>query len=296
MLNKPQLKLQTTTLWQYPSQDYGPNVHGDQHYAGATPAWIIWNLLERYTRPGDLVIDPMAGSGTTLDVARELERRALGYDVNPTRPDIFRVDARKLPLEDAKADFVFVDPPYSTHINYSDDPRCIGKLSAREDDYFQAMRQVIAEIFRIMKDRRYMALYVSDSFQKGKGQPFVPIGFELFSIMQHFFKPVDIIAVVRHNAKLKKGHWHKAADEGNFFLRGFNYLFIMKKELDSVNPAELPDIPAQPPSGREKGPQNYASSKAKPGVNKTYDSKAARGHRRSTSGSKLFPKRRRRSE
>ena len=41
---------------------------------------------------------------------------------------------------------------------------------------------------------------------------------------------MDIIAVVRHNQKLSRGNWHKAAEEGNFFMRGFNYLIIMKKE------------------------------------------------------------------
>ncbi len=41
---------------------------------------------------------------------------------------------------------------------------------------------------------------------------------------------VDIISVVRHNAKLGNPSWHKAAVEGNFYLRGFNYLFVMKKE------------------------------------------------------------------
>jgi adenine-specific DNA-methyltransferase len=41
---------------------------------------------------------------------------------------------------------------------------------------------------------------------------------------------VDIITVVRHNRTLKRNHWHAAAVEGNFYLRGFNYLFVMKKE------------------------------------------------------------------
>jgi hypothetical protein len=38
------------------------------------------------------------------------------------------------------------------------------------------------------------------------------------------------VAVVRRNQKLRRGSWRKAAEEGNFFLRGFNYLFIMKKD------------------------------------------------------------------
>ena len=106
---RPDPAFQVTTLWDFPSRNYGSGRQGGDAYAGATPSYVIWNLLQRYTKPGDLVVDPMAGSGTTLDVARDLGRRALGYDVGPVRPDVFRVDARKLPLEDGKADFVFVD-------------------------------------------------------------------------------------------------------------------------------------------------------------------------------------------
>jgi DNA modification methylase len=36
----------------------------------------------------DLVVDPMCGSGTTIDVCKEERRRAIGYDIHPTRPDI----------------------------------------------------------------------------------------------------------------------------------------------------------------------------------------------------------------
>jgi adenine-specific DNA-methyltransferase len=225
---KPPLRLQVTTLWEYPSQSYGEGVQGDPNYQGATPSFILWNLLQRYTKPKQLVVDPMAGSGTTLDVARELGRRALGYDLNPTRKDIFRVDARQLPAElTEKADLVFIDPPYSTHLQYSDDPRCIGKLSAATPAYYEAMDHVFAEAGRILKPQRAMALYVSDSFVKGEG--FYPIGFELFARLRRLFEPVDIVAVVRHNRSLEQGNYRKAAEEGNFFLRGFNYLFIMRK-------------------------------------------------------------------
>lgn len=247
---KPPLRLLTTTLWEYPSQHYGDEEQGDKRYIGATPSWVIWQLLSRYTREGDLVVDPMAGSGTTLDVARDLNRRALGYDLAASperRKDVFRADARKLPIEDAKADFVFIDPPYSTHVEYSDDPACIGKLDAADPGraYYSAMERVFREAHRALKNRRYLAVYVSDSWKKRKGTDgpdrgrgpgakpppsFMPIGFELFDILRTMFTPVDIVCVVRHNAKLKKGNWRKAAEDGNFFLRGFNYCMIMKKE------------------------------------------------------------------
>ena len=47
--------------------------------------------------------------------------------------------------------------------------------------------------------------------------------------MRKYFAPVDIISCVRHNKKLELGNWRKAAEEGNFFLRRFNYCFIMRK-------------------------------------------------------------------
>lgn len=223
---------QSTTLWSFPSRVYGSGKQGSDAFAGATPSPVIWNLLERYTKKGDLVIDPMAGSGTTLDVAREMGRRALGYDLKPTRADIFRVDARKLPLENGKVDFVFVDPPYSTHLEYSDDPRCIGKLDAAGEEYYRAMKLVIGEIHRVLRPGGFMGLYVSDSYVKGAG--FLPIGFELFALMRELLIPIDIIAVTRGNRTLGMGNYHKAALDGNFYLRGFNYLFIMQKDPKAV--------------------------------------------------------------
>ncbi len=272
---RPQLRVFPTTLWEYPSQHYDSpamraaqkaaqrahdaqprvleiegdavvgagSMQGEKDYVGATPSWVIWQLLSRYTREGDLVIDPMCGSGTTLDVCRDLKRRGVGFDLDPQRPEIKRADARTLPLENASVDFAFIDPPYSTHVEYSEDARCIGKLDSGGDDggkaYYKAMEEVIRDMHRVLKNRRYMGLYVSDSWRKRKsgkggeigagGGEFMPIGFELFAIMRKYFTPVDIICCVRHNKKLEFGNWRKAAEEGNFFLRGFNYCFIMKK-------------------------------------------------------------------
>ena len=232
---RPPMRPMTTTLWAYPSQHYdgAKTVQGDKSYTGGTPSWVIWQLLDRYTREGDVVLDPMCGGGTTLDVCTDKGRKGVGYDLVPSRPDIKQSDARELPVKDESMDFVFLDPPYSTHIDYSNHPDCIGKLDSSEAAYYEAMAGVFDEVYRVLKDRRYMAVYISDSWRKQKGVAggnFMPIGFELFAMLRENFRPIDIVCVVRRNSKLRQGNRHMAAAKDNFFIRGFNYLLIFKKE------------------------------------------------------------------
>ena len=225
-IKKPPLTIQPTTLWDYPSQHYGKTTQGSARYAGATPSYVIWNLLSRYTREDDLVIDPMCGSGTTIDVARDMGRRVRGFDLNPYRDDIEQADARSLPVDDESVDFVFVDPPYSTNLKYSDDPRCIGKLDAHDSPYFDALELVYDEFFRVLKNRRYLAVYLCDVWTKAG---FVPIGAFMVMQLAQRFRIVDHVSVVRHNRSLKQGNRRRVAVDENFFLRGYNHLIIAKK-------------------------------------------------------------------
>jgi adenine-specific DNA-methyltransferase len=225
--NKPPLRMATTTLWEYPSQHYGSGMQGDQKYIGATPSYVIWNLLQRYTKEGDLVVDPFCGSGTTLDVAKDTRRSARGFDLAPFRADIEKADARDLPLETGSVDLVFMDPPYGDHIEYSKEPSCIGKLSAYSPQYYQAMHRAIKEAVRVLKPGGVIGVYVCDYFEKKKG--FAPVGFQLGGSVAESCELLDVIAVVRHNKYLEMGNFHMAAESGNFFLRGFNYLFIGRK-------------------------------------------------------------------
>ncbi len=264
MFKKPRLTPQTTTLWDYPSQHYGDGMQGDRRYKGATPSYVIWNLLSRYSKPGDIVLDPMCGSGTTLDVCKDLGRDGIGFDVAPYRPDIRPADARKLPLKAETVDFVFVDPPYSTHLKYSGHPQCIGELDANGPDYYAAMERALSEMHRVLKPGGHLGLYVSDSFVPG--EPFMPIGFELFNMMRKKFEAVDVVAVTRRNRTLQHGGASRAAQEAGYYLRGFNYLFIMKKTAGAVRApmVEAPPLRAVKPSAPPPQPVRPRKKKKNP--------------------------------
>ena len=219
-------KLESTTLWDYPTQSYGKKPKGNNKYAGVTPAFIIYNLIQRYTKEGEIVVDPMAGSGTTLDVCEEENRFCVGFDISPAHPKVIKADARQIPLLDSVADMVFIDSPYSDNIRYSNHPKCIGRISCEEERFYNELETVAKEILRILKPGKVMAWLIGDQWVKKR---FTPVGFLLYQRLSKYFEPIDIVCVVRRGQTSNTGVWHYRAVKHNFFLRGFKYLFIMRK-------------------------------------------------------------------
>jgi DNA modification methylase len=218
--------IESTTFWDFPRQSYGITPKGDNKYPGVTPALIIYNMIWRYTDPGDLVVDPMAGSGTTYDVCKEEKRKCICYDITPTRPEVIQNDSRKIPLEDNSVDMIFVDSPYGDNIRYNDHPNCIGKISSETEEFYDELEKVMKECYRILKPGKVIGWLIGDQWVKNK---FTPVGFKVYQRLSKYFEPVDIICVVRRGQASHTGVWHNRARRLNFFLRGFKYLLIMRK-------------------------------------------------------------------
>jgi len=98
------------SILSYP--DRGP--WGNPRYRGNASGRLYKDLFE-LLRPG-LFVDPMAGSGTSLEVAREMGIRAVGLDLKDGF-DILRKSILEVVGE--PADLVFSHPPYHDMIVYS---------------------------------------------------------------------------------------------------------------------------------------------------------------------------------
>ena len=93
-------------------------------HPGAIPPAIVAHTLHYYSAPDALVVDPMAGGGTTIDVCTSMGRRCLAYDIDPGRPEIQPHDVRHgFPLAAHGCDLIFCDPPYHTMLRGSTTPR-----------------------------------------------------------------------------------------------------------------------------------------------------------------------------
>lgn len=218
--------LEPTTLWSFSRQSYGSTPKGDSKYPGVTPALVIYNLIWRYTEPGDLVVDPMCGSGTTIDVCKEETRRVRGFDVSPIRDDIEEADARSLPIDSSTVDLVFIDSPYGDNIDYNEDPNNLGKMSSDNNKFYDELEKIMVESKRILKDGKTIAWLISDQWEK---DIFTAVGLKIYERLCRYFKPVDIVCVVRRGQSSHTGEWVNRSRRLNFYLRGFKYLFILKK-------------------------------------------------------------------
>jgi DNA modification methylase len=74
--------------------------HGIHSYTAKFIPHMPRYFIEKYTKEGEIVLDPFAGSGTTLLEANLLGRNALGIDINPLAVLIGRVKTTSIKKEE----------------------------------------------------------------------------------------------------------------------------------------------------------------------------------------------------
>lgn len=167
----------TTSLW--PAQLVSrPSDYGDNAFHGRTHPDIIKVALERYTTSNDVVWDPFAGSGTTIDVCREFDNPCIANDVNPTRPDIIKADSRFW-KPDIPVDLVICHPPYMHIIDYKDENLSTPDLTL----YKTSMAAVLGNVYAALNDNRILVLIVGTLWHQ---QRLICLDCELMPLLQNF--------------------------------------------------------------------------------------------------------------
>jgi len=145
--------LRVYDIWNFTGIDYNFGIR----YPGNIPAGIILNILYYYTKENDLVIDPMAGGGVTIDCCKHLNRRCLAYDIQPDREDIKINDILKGYPDEAKdCDLIFLDPPYFKKKELEYGSVSISALNRKT--YLQSFDIIAKKSYKIIKKNGYLAL------------------------------------------------------------------------------------------------------------------------------------------
>jgi DNA modification methylase len=59
-----------------------PRYTGNRRHPTEKPVEILRPLIETFSRPGDIVLDPFCGSGSTLEAVRSTGRAFLGVELD----------------------------------------------------------------------------------------------------------------------------------------------------------------------------------------------------------------------
>jgi len=139
---------------------------GQLKFKGQLPKELMRNVIYYYSGYRDIVIDPMAGSGTTGAVCKEMGRRYKQYDINPILDEIEENDVLKgMPkLKINKlADLIIFDPWYFSLLK-EDVPE--SEFTESYEGFKNAVRIAIGNCSSVLKKGGRLILFMKPMREK----------------------------------------------------------------------------------------------------------------------------------
>ena len=249
----------TDSLWILGARDRtGPHV-GDYH--GNFVPQIAYQVITRFTKRGEIVLDLFSGMGTTLIECRHLGRHGIGIELNSgvLERSQERIDRAVNPHDiqtelihgDSAASetlqrirevcrgmgrnrvqHVILHPPYWDIIQFNGgmDPRDLASAPTREG-FLSLFRQVVSHAYEMLDERRFLTLVIGDKYSKGE---WIPLGFECMNVCREAgfrLKAINVKDIQgNEKGKGKSGNlWKYRALKQGFYVFKHEYIIIFQK-------------------------------------------------------------------
>ena len=243
----------TDSLWIFAKRDTS-GVHKADYWGNFIPQ-IPNQLLRRYTKKGEWVLDPFLGSGTTLIECRRLGRNGMGIELNKQVAKVaekiiskeknpFKVATKilngnsaaidfKTELQNLEANsfqFIIMHPPYWDIIKFSNQKDDLSNAKSVAE-FLNLFGKVVETVSPVLDKGRYCAVVIGDKYSAGE---WIPLGFYVMQeILKRGFKLKSTIVKNFDQTTAKRNQkelWRYRALAGGFYIFKHEYIFLFQKD------------------------------------------------------------------
>ena len=243
----------TDSLWILDKRDTS-GAHLGWYWGNFIPQ-IPHQMMRRFTRKGEWVLDTFAGSGTTLIECRRLGRNGIGIELNPevaqkareliekehnkdsVVSEVIVGDSRTIDIESIlrkyginRFQFLIMHPPYHDIIRFSKDKNDLSNAKNTEE-FLKIFGDVVENVTPYLEKGRYFALVIGDKYSRGE---WIPLG---FYCMQEVLKRGYLLkSIIVKNFEETRGKrnqkelWRYRALVGGFYIFKHEYIMLFKKK------------------------------------------------------------------
>jgi DNA modification methylase len=243
----------TDSLWVLEKRDTS-GAHNGGYWGNFVPQ-IPNQLLRRYTKKGEWVLDTFLGSGTTLIESKRLGRNCVGAELlrkvahsaskaieqednlYSARTEIIIGDSSKLDfnaeLRQRKiksVQFLIMHPPYWDIVKFSKDKRDLSNAKSIEE-FLNLFGKIVDAAYPVLDKGRYCAVVIGDKYTGGT---WIPLGF--YTMQEVLKRGYSLKSIIIKNFDETKGKrnqkelWRYRALVGGFYIFKHEYIFLFKKE------------------------------------------------------------------
>lgn len=258
MKNWKESDINTDSLWVINERDKSGK-HKNVYHGNFIPQ-IPNQLIKRYTKESEIVLEPFMGSGTTLFECEKLNRRYIGFDINPemleyvnnsmkdeSYADNFYVsncnsldnvqvdenikEASKK-LNSPLVQFVLMHPPYMDIVKFTENENDLSQID-NIDSFIDKFKIICENSLKHLEKNRYFAIVIGDVY---KNSEVIPLGFYCMDMIKRNFK-VKLKGTIVKNIEGNRGKlgvggiWRYRALNSDYYIFKHEYIFVFKKEF-----------------------------------------------------------------
>lgn len=199
-------------------------------FKGQLPKELVQNIIYYYTEPRDIVIDPMAGSGITGVVCKEMGRRYKLYDIGPIHEGIEQNDIlKRIPKLKINrlADLIFFDPWYFSLLKDDYPP---SKFTESYDSFLDSIKKATNNCLPVLKKGGRLVLLMKPMREKLYEGRWLPSSRDSSILIQgNGFELIQEISAPLSFHETFSPHQVKEAEERKVLLNIVNHILVFRR-------------------------------------------------------------------